>query len=59
MLARDDAEIHLHALQTMSKQFQLGEWGHCRLGKLHRCWEVTSESWDAHDYPTCPRTPLQ
>jgi hypothetical protein len=33
--------------------------GHYRLGKLHRCSEITSGSWDAPDYPTCPRTPLQ
>jgi hypothetical protein len=27
--------------------YQLCEWGHCRLGKLHRCSEITSGSWDA------------
>jgi hypothetical protein len=43
----------------MSEQFQLCECGHCRLGKLHRCSEITSGSWDARDYTTCPCTPLQ
>jgi hypothetical protein len=33
--------------------------GHCRLGKLHPCSEITSGSRDEPDYPTCPRTPLQ
>jgi hypothetical protein len=28
-------EVALHALQTMIEQFQLCEWGHCCLGKLH------------------------
>jgi hypothetical protein len=36
----------------MTEHFQLCEWGHCRLGKLHRCLEITSGSWDAPDYPT-------
>jgi hypothetical protein len=40
--AREDAEIHLHALQSMTEQFQLCERGHCRLGKLHRCLEIMS-----------------
>jgi hypothetical protein len=57
VLAGEDAEVHLHALQTMTEQFQLCEWGHCR-GKLHRCSEITSGSWAAPDYPTCPHTPL-
>jgi hypothetical protein len=35
-----DIEVYLHALQTMAEQFQLCEWGHCRLGKLHRCSEI-------------------
>jgi hypothetical protein len=43
----------------MTEQFQLCEWGHCHLGKLHLFSEITYESWDAPDYPTCPRTPLQ
>jgi hypothetical protein len=59
VLARENAEVHLHALQTMTKQFQLCEWGHCRLGKLYRCLEITPGSWDAPDYPTCPHTRLQ
>jgi hypothetical protein len=33
--------------------------GHCRLGKLHHCLEITFGSWDAPGYPTCPHTPLQ
>jgi hypothetical protein len=27
LLAREDAEVHLIALQTMIEQFQLCEWG--------------------------------
>jgi hypothetical protein len=34
VLAREVAEVNLHAFQTMAEQFQLCEWGHCRLGKL-------------------------
>jgi hypothetical protein len=33
VLAREDAEVHLNALQTMTEQFQLSDWGHCHLGK--------------------------
>jgi hypothetical protein len=54
VLAREDVEVTLHAYQTMTKQFQLFEWGHCIHGKLHRCSEMTSGSWDAPEYPTCP-----
>jgi hypothetical protein len=32
VLAREDAEVHLRALLTMTEQFQVCEWGHCRLG---------------------------
>jgi hypothetical protein len=39
VLAREDVEVHLHAFQSMTEQFQLWEWGHCCLGKLHRCSE--------------------
>jgi hypothetical protein len=39
MLVEEDVEVHLHALQTMTEQLQLCGWGHCRLGKLHRCSE--------------------
>jgi hypothetical protein len=42
VLARDGVEVHLHALQTMTEQFQL-------LGKLHRYFEITSGSWDSPD----------
>jgi hypothetical protein len=59
VIVKEHIEVHLHALQTMTKQFQLCEWGHCRLGKLHRCSEITPGSWDAPDYSTCPRIPLQ
>jgi capsular polysaccharide biosynthesis protein len=41
---REDVELHLHALQTMAEQFQLCEWGHFLLEKLHRFWEITSRS---------------
>jgi hypothetical protein len=53
MLAKEDAEVHLHSLQTTTEQFQ-----DCRLGKVHRGSEITSGLWDAPDYPTCPRTSL-
>jgi hypothetical protein len=59
VLAREDAEVRLPASQTTTEQFQLCEWGHCRLLKLYRCSEITSGSWDASDYPTCSRLPLQ
>jgi hypothetical protein len=42
----------------MTYQFQLFEWGHYNLGKLHGCLEVMSGSWDVHDYATCWCTPL-
>jgi hypothetical protein len=58
VLACEDAEVDLHALQTMSEQFQLCEWGHCHLEKLHRCSKITSGSRDAPDYTT-KRTSLQ
>jgi hypothetical protein len=32
VLARENAEVHLHALQTTTEQFQLCGWGHCRPG---------------------------
>jgi hypothetical protein len=28
-------------------------WGHCRLGELHRCSEITSGSWATPHYPIC------
>jgi hypothetical protein len=59
VLARTDVEVHLHAPQAMTEQFQLCEWGYCRLGKLHRCSELTPGSWDAPDYPTCSYISLQ
>jgi hypothetical protein len=31
---------------------------HCLLAKLHFCSDITSGSWDAPDYPTCPRTAI-
>jgi hypothetical protein len=46
VLAREDAEVHLHALQTMTEQIQLCEWEHCSLGKLYRYWEIIFGSWD-------------
>jgi hypothetical protein len=49
MLAMEDVEVHLHALQTMNEQYQLCELEQGRLGKLHRCSELTSGSWDAPD----------
>jgi hypothetical protein len=46
VLAREDAEVHLHALQTMTEQFKLCEWEQCLLAKLHRYSEIMSVSWD-------------
>jgi hypothetical protein len=31
VLAREYVEVRLHALQTTTEQFQLCEWGYCRL----------------------------
>jgi hypothetical protein len=59
MLAKEDVEVHLHALQTMNEQFHLCEWRHCQLGKVLRCLEIMSGLWDAPGYTTCPHTPLQ
>jgi hypothetical protein len=39
VLASEDAEVYLHALQTMTEQFQLCEWGHFSLRELHRSFE--------------------
>jgi hypothetical protein len=44
VLAQENVEVHLHALQTMIKQFQLCELGLCRFGKLHRYLERASGS---------------
>jgi hypothetical protein len=59
VLAREDVEVHLHTLQTMTEQLQLCEWGYCCLGKLHHCSGTTSGSWDARDYRTSPHAPWQ
>jgi hypothetical protein len=53
VLAREGAEVHLHALQSITEQFQLWEWGHCHLRKPHHCLEIMSGSGDALQYPTC------
>jgi hypothetical protein len=37
MLARDDAEVHLHALQTMTEEIQLCE---CGIVVLENCITV-------------------
>jgi hypothetical protein len=42
-MAREDVEVHRYALHIMTKQFELCKWGHCRLEKLHRCSEMTSD----------------
>jgi hypothetical protein len=59
VLAREDVEVHVHALKSMTEQFQLCEWGHSRLGKLRRRLEIMSGSRDAPDYTTCPCTLMQ
>jgi hypothetical protein len=58
MLAREDVEVPFQALQTMTEQFQLCEWGHIQLGKLHHYTEIMSGSWNPTDYPTYPCIPL-
>jgi hypothetical protein len=45
VLAREDTEVYLHALQTMTEHFQLFKWGHCHFSKLHHCLEM-SGSWE-------------
>jgi hypothetical protein len=58
VLAREDVEIHIHALETTTEHFQLCEWG---IVILANCIVIQKKrgSWDAPDYPTCPRTPFQ
>jgi hypothetical protein len=43
VLAREYVEVHLHALQIMTEQFQLCEWG---MAVLENCSETTPGSWD-------------
>jgi hypothetical protein len=54
VMAGEYVQVHLHVLHTITEQFRLCEWGHCRLGKLHRCSERTSGSWDESVYPNLP-----
>jgi hypothetical protein len=49
MLAVEAVEVHVHALKTMTEQFQLCERGHLHLGKLHRCLDITFGTWDLPD----------
>jgi hypothetical protein len=58
VLAREDVEVHLHALQTMNEEFYLCEWRNCHLGKRYLA-EIRPGSRAAPDYPTSPRSPLQ
>jgi hypothetical protein len=59
VLAREDAEVQLHALQTITIRFQLCQWEYCRLGKLHQCLKITSGSCNEPNYPICPSSPFQ
>jgi hypothetical protein len=52
VLAKDDTEVHFHALQSMTEQFQLHEWEHCCVGTLQHCSEITFGSWDVPNYLT-------
>jgi hypothetical protein len=45
VLAKKDVEVQLHALQTMTEQFQLCERGHCHLGKLPHSSEKLLDRW--------------
>jgi hypothetical protein len=38
VLACEDVKADLHALWTMTEQFQLCEWGYCHLWKMHNIW---------------------
>jgi hypothetical protein len=49
--AREDDEVHLHALQTMIEQSQLFELRHYGLGKLHRYSEITSATIQCKTFP--------
>jgi hypothetical protein len=49
MLAREDVEVQLHSLQTMTEQIQPCEYGIFILEKNIIVWK----SWDSPDYPTC------
>jgi hypothetical protein len=40
VLAREDAEIHLHAIKTTNEQLHPCKRWHCHLRKLHRCSET-------------------
>jgi hypothetical protein len=42
LLAKEDVEVHIHVVQTITEQFHLCEWRHCRLRKLFRLSEMTS-----------------
>ena len=37
VLAREGAEVHLHAAQTKTEHFWLCVWANCHLEKLHHC----------------------
>jgi hypothetical protein len=34
VLAKEDVKVHLHALQTLTEQFQLCEWGQWKTASL-------------------------
>jgi hypothetical protein len=40
VLAKEGVEVHLHALQTITEQFQARKWEHCHLEKLHHHHQV-------------------
>jgi hypothetical protein len=58
MLSREDAEVRLHALQTMTEQLSCVN-GDIAIVENYHCLETACGSWDAPDYPTCLRNPLQ
>jgi len=41
VLAREDAEVHLHSPQTKTEHFWLYVWANCKLDKLHPSYETT------------------
>jgi hypothetical protein len=59
MMAKEDVEVYLHVLQTMTEHIQLCGQGLVVLKDCIIVREVTSGLWDAPYYATCLFTSLQ
>ena len=59
VLAREDAEVHLHATQNKTEHFWQCVCTNRHLEKLHHCWEATSRPQNAPGYIKCPRSHWQ